>query len=305
MEPDDRPRDRPGLHARPRLRRQPRRARALEQRPAERHRPELPLARRQAERRVPAGHDVAQRRAAAVRGLGRADDELRADGGAGPPALPAVLLDAAGPQRAPRHLRLPLAAGQAREALLARHVLPRVLHAGRACTRAAPTTPSGTRSRGTARAVHLAVRAEPQPGAGDRRRDPPPLGRPRLGRPGGQGQEVDGHGRARPTRFSAAGSSRRSSATRPASRSSSVRATATSPASSGPPASRRSSGDIFAQDFGNLDVGEARSSTRAPSSRRTRSTTTTGTARGSASTASPATATRTSRSSRTRRSSAT
>ena len=79
-------------------------------------------------RRVPAGHDVAPRRAPALRGLGRADDELLADGGAGPPALPAVLLEPAGSQREPRRVQLPLAAGQGREALLARHVLPGLLH---------------------------------------------------------------------------------------------------------------------------------------------------------------------------------
>ena len=112
--------------------------------------PGLPVDRRPAERRVPAGHDEPQRRAAAVPGLGRADDRLRAVGGAGAPSLPAVLRQPPGPERELRRVAVQLAADEAREALLGRHLRARVLHAveddrraGRTTRSATPTTWSG------------------------------------------------------------------------------------------------------------------------------------------------------------------
>ena len=96
------------------------------------------------------GHDEPQRRAAAVRRLGRADDRLRAVGGAGAAAVSAVLRQPAGPEREPRRVALQLAAGQAREALLGRHLRARLLHAVEDDRRARRTTRSATPSPGAA-----------------------------------------------------------------------------------------------------------------------------------------------------------
>ena len=66
-----------------RLRRQRRPAAAVEHRSAQRDRPGYLSMGNRAERRVHAGHDQPERRAAAVRRVGGADDRLRAVGGAG------------------------------------------------------------------------------------------------------------------------------------------------------------------------------------------------------------------------------
>ena len=101
----------------------------------------------------------------------------------------------AGPQRVPRHLRLPLAAGQAREALLARHVRPRVLHV-RPDVHERHRQRAGRRHHVERRErFDLAVRAGPQPLARGRRRDSHPVCRPRVGPPDGEGQEVGELGR--------------------------------------------------------------------------------------------------------------
>ena len=89
--------------------------------PAQRPRPEVPVARQPALRRVPARRHVAARRARALRRVGRADAELRAVGRPGAPALSPVLRQPPGREREPRQVHVPLVPGQGREALLAGH----------------------------------------------------------------------------------------------------------------------------------------------------------------------------------------
>ena len=110
------------------LRRQRGAPAAVEHRPAQRHRPEIPVDGRRPQRPVHARHDEPRRRAAAVCRVGRADDRLRAVGRAGAAALPAVLRQPAGPEREPRVVALQLAADEAREALLRGHLRAGLVH---------------------------------------------------------------------------------------------------------------------------------------------------------------------------------
>ncbi len=102
---------------------------AVEHRAAQRHRPAPPVDGRRPPRRVHPRHDEPERRAASVSGMGGADDRLCAVGRTGAAALPAVLQQPAGPEREPRRVALQLAADEAREALLRRHLRAGLLHA--------------------------------------------------------------------------------------------------------------------------------------------------------------------------------
>ena len=75
------------------------------------------------------GPDEPGGRAAAVCRLGRADGQLRAVGGTGAAALPAVLRQPAGPERSPRQDALQLDAAEARAALLEGCLRAGVVHA--------------------------------------------------------------------------------------------------------------------------------------------------------------------------------
>ncbi len=153
VEPDRGPPAVAGLHREPRLRGQPRHAPLLQQRPRERARPELPVARQRALRRVPAGRHVAARRPRALRRVDRADAELRALARPGAPALPPVLQQHLGRERERGEVDLPLVPGQGREAALrgARSSSSRTRSRG--CTRAPPTTSRGTATTGAGRAA--------------------------------------------------------------------------------------------------------------------------------------------------------
>ena len=139
-------------------------------------------------------------------------------GRAGAAALSAVLRQPAGPQREPRRVALQLAADEAREALLGRHLRARVVHAVQDESTAARTTRSGTRI--TWSGAHGVISPfEPERNEAISLHDTPHVLSAAFvyELPFGPGKKhLANRGRPRRMRCSAGGRSARSSATRPA-----------------------------------------------------------------------------------------
>ena len=146
-------------------------------------------------RPVQAWHDEPQRRAAPVRRLGGADDGLRAFGCPGAASVSAVLRQPAGPERERRLVALQLTAGQAREALLERHLRARLLHAVEDDFQRVGQHPARSNNMEWRSGCHLAVRGRAERSYCGERFAACPVGRVCVRTAGWPGEEVHGPGR--------------------------------------------------------------------------------------------------------------